>query len=1062
MEELKKRDKPKISDLLDGVGKNKKALRDGSPLSGHLLFRRLGAIAIPVLIVAIAILAILDIRVVFEPPLLLPLLNTVFISIVSFAVAYISARCYLSTGLPNILLLGCGVLGFGTGNLVSGWLITFPGAPNINVTIHNTGALFGSLFHAVSAMLPLPEITAEKVSKHRKIQVILAYLGVLVFVALLAIASLQDVLPPFFIQGVGPTPLRQGVLGIALALFAISSIVFIKRYFKLKVGFLYWYSLALALITVGLSAVFLQTVVGSPIGWVGRSAQYLSGIYFFIAVLAAIRGARVKGISLELELFDFFREAGEHYRVLIETVSDAIVSVNYESRVLLWNSAAEKMFGYSRGEAVGSLLIDLIVADQYAHSLREDFSKVDKNPLIGKTTEIEARKKDGEVFPAELSVSSRKIKSGWISTIIMRDITERKKAEEALKESERRFKAIFEHATDGILVADPETKKLYNANQEMCRMLGYSLSEIKNLTVMDVHHQEDAPFAIEQFEKLVREEITQTADIPMKRKDGSIFYASVNAYPIIIAETKYLIGIFRDITERKKAEEALRKSEEKYRQLIENLQEGIWAIDKDSNTTFVNPRMAEMLGYTTDEMIGKHLFSFMDERSVEIAQRLLKRRESGIGEQHDFEFVRKDGTRLYVTLETTPIFDSKRNYMGAIAGVMDISRRKQAENALRLSEERYALAQRVANIGSWDWDIRTGNLKWSEKIEPMFGFGRGEFAGTYEAFLECVHPEDRQYVVDSVNACIEKGRDYDIEHRIVWPDGRIRWVSETGNVIRDENNKAIRMLGIVRDITERKRAEEVLKRDKETFERLVNERTKELFKAQAELDKAKRLSDLGTLAATVAHELRNPLGVIKTASYNIRRKRQNALVDKHLDNIEKKIWESEQIINNLLGYSRIKIPSYEKIKIYDVLNECITFTKRRFYKQNVSVVKKFLSPKKKFIKADPLQIREIVNNILTNAYQSITNKKGKIEIEAKDDRNGFFEISFKDNGIGIDKEDLGRIFEPFFTRKSKGTGLGLTICNELVNLHGGKIDIESEKGKGTTVTISLPIKRETE
>jgi len=263
------------------------------------------------------------------------------------------------------------------------------------------------------------------------------------------------------------------------------------------------------------------------------------------------------------------------------------------------------------------------------------------------------------------------------------------------------------------------------------------------------------------------------------------------------------------------------------------------------------------------------------------------------------------------------------------------------------------------------------------------------------------------------------------------------------------------------DITEHKLADEVLKRDKETFERLVSKRTHELFKTQAELDKAKRLSDLGTLAATVAHELRNPLGVIKIASYNIRKKRENSLLDKHLDNIEKKVSESGQIINNLLSYSRIKISSYEKIQIYDILNECIAFAKRRFHKQNVSIVKKFKLRKKKFIEADPLQIREIFNNILTNAYQSVSNKKGKIEISERDDGKGSIEISFKDNGIGIGKKDLERIFEPFFTRKSKGTGLGLTICNELVNLHGGRIDIKSKKGKGTSITVSLPIKRET-
>ncbi len=134
-------------------------------------------------------------------------------------------------------------------------------------------------------------------------------------------------------------------------------------------------------------------------------------------------------------------------------------------------------------------------------------------------------------------------------------------------------------------------------------------------------------------------------------------------------------------------------------------------------------------------------------------------------------------------------------------------RRWRSQKALKDSEERYALAQRAANIGSWDWNMATGSLLWSDRIEPMFGFGPGQFEGTYEAFLECLHPEDRQAVIDAVAACIERHEDYCIEHRIVQPDGTVRWVAETGNVFYDSNGNATRMVGVVQDITERKQAE---------------------------------------------------------------------------------------------------------------------------------------------------------------------------------------------------------------------------------------------------------------
>jgi len=152
--------------------------------------------------------------------------------------------------------------------------------------------------------------------------------------------------------------------------------------------------------------------------------------------------------------------------------------------------------------------------------------------------------------------------------------------------------------------------------------------------------------------------------------------------------------------------------------------------------------------------------------------------------------------------------DQHLEAVGRIAKLYALAvQRWRGDRALKNSEERYALAQAAANIGSWDWSIGTGKLLWSDCIEPMFGFAKGQFDATYEAFLACVHPSDRPLVEESVAACIEQRRDYHVEHRIVWPDGTVRWVSETGDVVRDAEGKAVRMLGVVQDITERKQAE---------------------------------------------------------------------------------------------------------------------------------------------------------------------------------------------------------------------------------------------------------------
>ena len=161
--------------------------------------------------------------------------------------------------------------------------------------------------------------------------------------------------------------------------------------------------------------------------------------------------------------------------------------------------------------------------------------------------------------------------------------------------------------------------------------------------------------------------------------------------------------------------------------------------------------------------------------------------------------------------------------------------REKALRDLELSEQRYSLAQKAANIGSWDWNIKKGELTWSEKIEPMFGFKKGKFKGTYEAFLDSVYKKDREFVKKSVNDCIDYKKKYAIEHRIVWPDGTIRWVLESGDVIRDKNDKPIRMLGVVQDITDKKEMETELKNRKNQLEIMVQERTKELIEANKKL-----------------------------------------------------------------------------------------------------------------------------------------------------------------------------------------------------------------------------------
>jgi hypothetical protein len=237
----------------------------------------LSFIPIPALIAAIVVLySIIKPSLFFEPAWLLPITNTVFVTLVFFIVAYIAMRNYKATGRIQILLLGCGVLAFGIGGILAGLVRSLPAVgANLNVTIYNTGALIGGIFHFIAAWILLAGVSLEMGSKRKESWLILGYLGLPVFMVLFTLASLKGLIPLFFIQGVGPTVLRQWVLGSADILFAFSFLIFMGFYLKNREVFLYWYSSALALTAISLTAFFIESAVGSPIGWTGRVSQYL-------------------------------------------------------------------------------------------------------------------------------------------------------------------------------------------------------------------------------------------------------------------------------------------------------------------------------------------------------------------------------------------------------------------------------------------------------------------------------------------------------------------------------------------------------------------------------------------------------------------------------------------------------------------------------------------------------------------------------------------------------------------------------------------------------------------
>lgn len=302
--------------------------------------------------------------------------------------------------------------------------------------------------------------------------------------------------------------------------------------------------------------------------------------------------------------------------------------------------------------------------------------------------------------------------------------------------------------------------------------------------------------------------------------------------------------------ERKRVAAALNRSERKYRHLVENLCEGVWVIDRNAHTTFVNARMAEMLGYTEEEIWGKHLFSFMDERGVELCQRYLARRAAGVKERHDFEFVRKDEQRVYTSLATAPILDEVGNYSGAIAGVQDVTARKQAEEALRASEERY---RTVAHF-TYDWeywrDPEGVLLYTSPSCARITGYRAAEFQADAALLERVIHTADRARFTEHLHDK-NKYTASELEFRIITRDGEERWIEHTCRAVYDAEGHYLGERASNRDVTARKRAEQELQQQAHRLAML--NRASQMFNSTL---------DLNQVLVTVLEEIRRVLNAV--------------------------------------------------------------------------------------------------------------------------------------------------------------------------------------------------------
>jgi len=539
------------------------------------------------------------------------------------------------------------------------------------------------------------------------------------------------------------------------------------------------------------------------------------------------------------------RRSEERYRQLVENVDEVLFAADERGVLTYISPLVEPLLGYAPPEVIGKHLSRFLTPEEWQRHAQENLGKV----LAGRAVSSEYRILTKSGATRWVRTSSRPtLEDERVTGVfgIVTDVTEQKLAAERIQEQNKFLSGVLESLTHPFYVVNADDFTILVANSA-ARRAGlseggtcYALTHGRSKRCGSPSH----PCPVQEIRQTGKPVTVEHIHLDA---EGMPRHVEVRGYPLFDSQGRVtrVIEYALDITERKEAQEARDRSERRYRQLLDALQEGIWAIDPDAVTTFVNPRMAEMLGYTVEEMLGKHLFDFMDERGMEITRRNLERRAQGIREQHDFELLTKDGSRIYTLMETSPITDEQGNYDGAVAGVLDITARRRAEEALQKSEALLKETQRMVRLGGWELDLATHQVVWTDEVERIHEVPPG-FRPTLENALSFYHPQDRPVIEAAIEWAAATGEPWDLDLRFRTAAGRDLWVRAVGRA-ELQDGKIVRLSGTFQDITERRLVEQAALEAREAAEQARNEEAERREEAEKRREIAQGLE--GVMAA---------------------------------------------------------------------------------------------------------------------------------------------------------------------------------------------------------------------
>ncbi len=720
-----------------------------------------------------------------------------------------------------------------------------------------------------------------------------------------------------------------------------------------------------------------------------------------------------------------------------------VIATVSEGRIVDVNEGFLQLMGYSREEVIGRTSLEIGIW-------------VDSK---GRERMVQEALKRGSVPDWELRVRTRSGETRvWLGAFVTieldgvpcllgmsRDITEHRQAEDALRESEKRLASIYDTVGDVIFLLDVEKDGGYrftSVNHAFLSVTGLPAEAVVGKRVNDVIPEPSLTLVLGKYRQAVQKKAVvhweETSDYPAGRLTGEV---SVVAVFDEGGNCTHLVGTVHDITERKKADDALRESERRFRQVLDVSADMIYKLDLESDTfDYISPSVLEMTGFTREEFIAMGPRGLRRRIHPENWPDLRRGSEEFVelGSHPGFEYRLqcKDGEYRWLSDNRSLVRGESGRPLALVGTVRDVTERRRAEEALRESEERFRSLSAAAPIGIMLIDNKDGMVYCNKRFLSIFGLPKEEAMGF--GWVKSLHPDDREAFLAERSKAMAEGREFIREFRVVAPQGETRWLSVHTTPLLSQEGVSKSRVGTLADITERKQAEE---RDRQLHAEHV--RANELRRMVRILEQ---------MAATLGHELRNPLGVISNSAYFLLGQADlPEKARKHVEIVSREVTSAKRVIDDILEFAHVPDLLLAPADINAIVNGTIA---RSQIPATVRVFRN-LAPDLPLVVCDAERLERAFIDIITNAIQAMPHG-GRLDAKTHPSAGGVT-VVFSDSGEGIAPENLPKVFEPMFTTKLRGMGLGLTVVRRTIELHKGEVEIKSGRRRGTTVEITLPL-----